>query len=448
MKSLVVFSLLFFVPFFCNSQIDSISSQKERISAEVVFGADRFFPSDNKQIYLPKNIQTLRSLNSPLGLNFDKYTDIPQFHASVFAGLLTKVKFANGYSLNFDIISEERGQSFGSLNLKNVLIYPRICGTIEDDFSLFKLPFSFVARIGDLIKYENNYGLTFNNIDVQGLNIKLNQKNWWFSYSLIGDISQHIGLNINDVYSFKIGYNKRKNNGYEIELGGSLDQLRILNIKSIPLKNVFSFFGSVKKNRIKFFAELGYRIQPSRDTLNFYSPAGGLLGFEFMRSSKKINWNLKFKARYYGISFNDDFINYAVRYRSLSKPTLNGNFVGDYLYPLINTYRDFDQWSVYTEYQSDQIISASFRLKAERKLYQNLFYKIDFEGNLIASKRHSSALYTFYSTGFKYKMPGAIFFELYISNKVMNLDVQYQTFYQTQQPIFGFSIKRLGSIDK
>lgn len=440
-------SLLFFFPLFCACQTDSVSRQKERVNVEVVFGADRLFPSDNRNIYLPKSIQSLRSINSPLGLNFDKYTDIPQFHASVFAGLLMRANFAKGYNLNLDIISEDRSQSLGSLNLKKVIIYPRIYGTIEDNFSFFNLPFSFVARIGDLLKYENNHGLTFNNIDVQGLNIKLKQKNWWLSYSLIGDLSRHIGLNIGEVYSVKVGYNKRRDNGYQIELGGSLDQF-VLNTKSAPLKNVLALFGNVRKNQVNYFAEVAYKIQPLADTLNFYSSTGGVFGFECMESRKKVKWHLKLKARYYGISFNDDFINRAVRYRDLSPPTLNSNFVGDYLYPLINTYRDFDQWSVYTEYQNDQVISASFLLKVERKLYQNLFYKIDFEANLIASKFQSSGLYTFYSTGFKYRMPGEIFFELYISNKVMNLDVHYQTFYQAQQPIFGFSIKRLGSIDK
>ena len=57
--------------------------------------------------------------------------------------------------------------------------------------------------------------------------------------------------------------------------------------------------------------------------------------------------------------------------------------------------------------------------------------------------RSSTDFYNFYAIGLKQKLPAGMSFEVYATNKIMNLDAHYQTFYQLKQPVFGFSIRRL-----
>jgi hypothetical protein len=182
--------------------------------------------------------------------------------------------------------------------------------------------------------------------------------------------------------------------------------------------------------------------------MNFHAPLGALVGFDIAsKKAEKYKWDLKFKARYFGETFNKEFYDYGLRYRMETTPmNLAGNYVGRYLYPLINTYRDFDQWSVYTEYQDSQLFSVSAIFDGERNLFRKLFFHVDFESNLIQSKKQENILYTFYKTGLKFELPAEIHFEMYVTNKLMNLDVHYQTFYQSLRPIFGFSIKRMARI--
>jgi hypothetical protein len=411
---------------------------KEKIKLNIIFGADRLFPKSNQNIYLPKNIQDSRLQINQLNLNFNEYTNVPQLHASVFAGLITSTEFSKGYNLHLDLIAEDLSQSHGALNLKKIIIYPRIYGIVEDSLRLFKKKFAITARLGDLINYKNNYGLTLDNIDVQGGTLRISNKNWWASYTLIGDVSLHVGLNIDDFHSYKIGRAFIKNNKL-IQLGGSLDLLNSYN----NFRKIVSAFSTVKSGNISYFTEVGYR-SPAITNNSSTQSIAAMIRIELNeQKTKRFKWSLNLTARYYGSQFNTDFTDHAVRYRDVNNTILNGNWLGNYLYPLINTYRPFDQWSVYTEYQNEQILSNSIIFNLERKLVNNIFCTLDYEGNYIFAEKSPNATYNFYTTGLRCKLPAEINFDFYFTNKVMNLDVQYQTFYQSIQPLLGFSLRKL-----
>lgn len=105
-------ALIFLILTKCYSQKDSIS-----INFDVIFSADRIIPQTNRGIYLPTNIKDKRYSNPYWGLYFNEYTDIPQFHLSLFGGLLTTFSPKKGYDFHLDLIVEDRGQSFGALAL-------------------------------------------------------------------------------------------------------------------------------------------------------------------------------------------------------------------------------------------------------------------------------------------------------------------------------------------
>jgi len=429
---------------FSQTAIDSLQTipSQKKLEIEYCFGADRLFPVDEKKIYLPKTIRESRTSNSVYNLDYTEFTDIPQFHASVFTGVMTTMNFGEDYKLNFDLFAEDRGQSFGSLRLSKVIIYPRIYGSISKKLN-DKL--SLHINVGDLIKFKHNYGLTMNNIDVQGITLKLDYKKFWFMYTLIGDISQHIGLNISDVYSYKVGYDSKSKNGALLSFGSSLDVLLLLNpLDSLnPASSIFSFFGKYDRDNISIYSEIGYRFTGA----NFDEKIGALLGFNLDPiDNGKTKVSIGFNGRYYGNAFNTQFLNKSARYRDLTNLNLHGNYIGEYLYPLVNSYRRFDQWSVYTEYQNQSLVSISTTIDLERKLFKDLFYFIDLESNLINESFRVNGFYLFYRTGIKLKLPGELNFQLYGTNKLMNLDVHYQTFYQTNVPLFGFTISRLNNL--
>lgn len=430
-------------PLFCFSQSDSL--QNKKIEFDVVFGADRFLPTTNRNVYLPDNIRGLRKNASPYGLSFETYTDIPQFHASVFAGLLTKTAFRKGYNLFVDLIAEELGQSFGSLNLSKTIIYPRIYGTIQDKISVLDREISIYAKAGDFIQYKNNYGLTFHNVDMQGLSFELGLQKWKLSYLLVGDLSQHVGLNANDIYCYNLTYHNQLTENKSLEFGISLNQFALFRFSNNKLVNIISLSGSFKNRDINFYTEIGHRPTVTVKSLDSY--LGALVGIEFQKKKKSFDFKAKLKARYYGNSFNEDFYDPSLRYRQQNS-FVHGNYVGNYLYPLLNTYREFDQWSVYTEYQNERIASVSSKGSFEKSLIKKFSATLSYEGNLILSDHHNVALYTFYTIGFKYQLPLDVSLEFYGTNKLMNLDAHFQTFYQSIQPLFGYSIRRLVGIYK
>jgi len=160
------------------------------------------------------------------------------------------------------------------------------------------------------------------------------------------------------------------------------------------------------------------------------------------RFPRKFFFQTAVNARIYGENFNVNFFNGATRFRDKSNPNLFGNYQGDFLYPLINTFRPFEQWSVYTEYLNSRLSAFSIQLTGKKNVFKSIYTKVDLETNAIFSQQHSDHLYFFGEVGLGLELPGQINFEVYITNKLMNLDVHFQTFYQNKTPVLGFSIIR------
>ncbi len=111
--------------------------------------------------------------------------------------------------------------------------------------------------------------------------------------------------------------------------------------------------------------------------------------------------------------------------------------------PSINAYRDFEQWSVYTEYQGFGLGGASLKADFTQKVYRAVSIQLESEALLLKATREQAFLYHFYQLGLKLSLSELLDFKLYFTNKLMNLDVHYQTFYQSESPVLGFSFHRL-----
>lgn len=270
---LVLFFIL--ISDFTLGQPDTVRVKLPTVQVDWTFGVQRFFKPSKNEVHLPTHIKDACAKVSPWALDFDTNTDIPQYHAPVFVGVQSKVKFYEGYNLHAQLFAEDRGQSLGALKLDKVILFPRIYGTIAD--SLGKV--AIQATLGDLINYRHHQGLTINNIDVQGATIKATYLQWWFGFTLLGDVSQHVGLNIGEVYTYSLGYELARNDCF-ISIAASLDyfyeSLKI-NQRQYPIWNVNAKY---KKNNTAFYFESALRttVNNAAETI---TTGAFLFGYEF-----------------------------------------------------------------------------------------------------------------------------------------------------------------------
>lgn len=297
------FLIFFLIHYACFGQIDSL-----RVKFDFIFGTDRYFPNDNRGIYLPDLIQEKRVNNSELRHDFKTYTDIPQLHASIFTGLLSEISLDKGYNFHFNLLAEDRGQSFGSLALNKVTLFPRIYGTINDTIKLGNQKIATSIKAGDLIKYQHNHGLTVNNLDVQGITIRLSTDKLYFDYTLIADLSQHVGLNIEEFYSYKVGYQIPWLKSL-IDVAVSYDQYAQFKDQ----QNNLTVNASIDYANSKLFMESAYNLG-NRNT-------AALIGLEFENEIGRFYIKNYLSYRFYSRMFNDGFLESSVRYRDTSTPT-------------------------------------------------------------------------------------------------------------------------------
>ncbi len=442
-KIFLVFSLS--LPISLYAQFDSLKFNFDILTATDHINVNK---NTNKSIYLPSNIRTLRQKGhntSLLHLPFNQLTDVPQYHASTFVGLLTKVSIKKGYDLSFDLFSENRGASFGTLRLDKVTIYPKIYLHLVDTINILNQKIGVEVDLNDMNKYQLNEGLGINNIDVQGEIFKLSWKNWQYQYTQIWDLSQHINLNINELFSHKISYIKRIDIDNSHKIGISYDNHLMFKVLDNENINKISFFIKKEIKKHQFYTEVSIRFSDTNNTITIpHHNTAALVGYEYKVKQKKHTWNFKAKGRYFGNNYNSNFTgNGFPKYRNPRFNITHNNSVGDYLYPLINTYNRFDQWSVYTDYQGIRLVSIALFSNSEVQLYKNWWVMADIETNFIGAEDTDNAFYFFYKTGVVFKMPYDTRFETYITNKIMNLDIDYQSFYQSINPLFGFSVNRI-----
>ena len=403
---------------------------------DVTFVADRFFSPGDQSIYLPDDIALLRrTSDNGINLPSTQFTDIPQFHASIYTGLLLTTKLADGVKLHTDLYLEDRGQSFGSLQLNKVVVFPRIYGDIDRSFAVRGVAADLKIKVGDLLNYQHNNGMTINNLDAQGIDMKLKLGKLFLQYVLIGDLSFHVGLNLGEFYSAKIGYEQVLRDSTSWQIGYSND-LYINNNPAITRDVIHTLFGKYVAGAVQLKAEVGYR--------SIAEAFAMMTGVQYTHSQqKRLNWKLDYAIRYFANGFNEGYYDPTSLYRDIQLPIASNNTVGDVLYPLMNTRRSFDQWSLYTEYQGTALLAHHVTSVMQLRLYKPVSLFLDVSLFHILPESQETALYAFYKTGTRLDFFPTFDIDVFITNQLMNLDLHYQTYYQSRQSIFGFSFTRL-----
>lgn len=416
----------------------------DRFAVVPFFGMDRLTPNNDKTVRLPEPIETIRRL--PSVSSYDgTYGNYPQWHFSMFAGLATETKLADGYHFRFNLIGEDRAGSYGVLKQDNVVIFPQISASISDTLSLEGEQLIFGLEIGDMVEFTHRQGLSIYNVDVQGAVASAAFRKLKYSFTSVTDLSQHVGLRVGEVYGHDLALTDLSiSSSYEMSLGIAVDIIPgALYIASQSVPHAFIEFKH-RKRPIAFFGEWGYRYYTDNqffgipvDPPALQEKLAGLIGVSVEgKVTKLLKHRQKFLVRYYGNVYNRDRRGAGVKYRS------GTSFVGRYLYPLRNAYRPFDQWAVYTEYGNANVGALVWDSRNKLTLHKKLLLMANMETVAIMAENQNPFVYYLYEVGLVFEPTTGVEALVYLTNKVMNLDVHYQTFYQSNNPLFSFGLRK------
>ncbi|MEZ5058887.1 MAG: hypothetical protein R2879_17780 [Saprospiraceae bacterium] len=322
-------------------------------------------------------------------------------------------------------------------------IFPQLYLEGQDTLDIFGEKVEVKGKLGDMIQYTLNHGLTASNNDFQGGSVMAKWKGFYFRYLILADAIANQGINLDEFWSYKLGWEGEVLNGKGI-LNTSVFRDRL--ILTAGKFNSAYHYGIATDLRIKgwkFFFESslrdlgGYFVPVNNNTWD--TRLGLLVGV-----SKKWEWgkdemfSLRFDVRNYGKNFNTNYIdNGRVTFRERNS-SFFGNYVGERFYPLKNAYRPFQEWAVYTQFQNVNLFSSNLQLSTNKRVWKEFYLNGSLETMFLNSEVAKNFFYNFYTIGLSYNGFKGFKLEGYITNKVMNLDVGFQTFYQSNLPIISY----------
>lgn len=408
----------------------------------------------NENSYVSKIREINKSINS------SKYiTDNPLSHGASYASILFKFQPINSLKLSIELLGEHRGSSYGFLNYKNIAFFPLFSIDFKDSIdilnSIFKAKKNNIFFKGGLLtKIKIDEGIMIYNTDAHGYQLGLRLNNFEFSRSHYGDFVNYIGLNIDDFINYNFKYYLKDS----IYLSSSYTIANEVYNKSNNNNSVFSISGRYKK----FYTSIAYRysnVNKINDyyletydnfyntnlnnySVNFIEPFSFLVGYQNKFKNKKSTTELLSEIRFYGKFFNFNRINNAKKYRNISQSISYANTIGENLYPIYRTNYSFSQWNVFTEYVGQNIIGLNLDLKHEHNLYKKLFFDIQIDANILKPFNESYTILAFYRTGLKLKIIDNSEVFVGVTNKTMNLDIHYPSFYNSKEILPVINIRK------
>jgi len=468
---LFAFTLLHYSGSAQNKFADSIF-KNNKLKLDLEAGYYYYHPIITNDILLPSilsirrplqpDIQDQWYLNKVPGKAY-QLSDNPLDHA---AGYVT-LHLCDYVSKNVDILAsitgELRGTSYGVYNTGNTIVYPQFRLGYHDTFAVFNRKLAVTVSGGNYNNIRIDEGLTYYNIDAEALFIKVSYAGFTFEHMHIADLLESIGLNIDDGVTHSLYYTTSKGVKGEIwKFGIGYD----INDQIYGPNNQYFPEDTHDRNFYNVYAAL-IPDSSSRVYIQVSNLQGGqidaantnafVLGAKKTLSRKNMKISYRAEIRYYGSYFKDNFWNDQVYYRSLTPniyPQNYANTIGPNLYPLRNYERPFSQFAAFTEEQFNpySIAGASLYLDGDFRIYKQIFFKVNLDINYMTWFSPNSRLndipnsasftYPFYKTGILIQPAKNINVFLGITNKGMNLDNTYQTFYLLKDPYFYFEVTK------
>lgn len=441
MKKRHIFIILFFI--INIFQIHTLTYAQEDNSFDVK-GMTLDLDLKYKHLYLDRNTENYKFRIDPK-LNNRKQDSLdyssPFQHSALYIKTGFNVNYKDKYKLDFNTFLEQRSWSKGVNNLNRYVVFPQFRFNLADTIKLKHHKLKWKVKLGDLYTDDElTSGLRAYNIDVLGYNAHLKYRKSKLSLFFSADMSAAIGLNMDDYYylrysryfdkDMKVGALVSRTNSYYNPDFKWQYNYGIFIQKKIPIGPQFVLMVDYADKKMSFIKER-------------YSNFAGLIKVSYDKKFDNTKLNAEGNIRYFGVdyaSFYYDYFGANYLYRSEQ----NREERGKYLYPLKNYFRPVSQFALYSEYFAKQILTYEFNVNWEQKLFYKFDQELDVEILNLNTKRcnsrktnYSSFTYYYYTYFLHYNVFPGFKAGLYFSNKLMNVDVKYQTFYQSNKPFYG-----------
>jgi hypothetical protein len=460
MKSKSIF-ILFLI---CSLHFLNVHSQEKNDSNAVKFVIDnvtQLFYQYNKSTGV--HIDNVSNIwGSRVFPQSNMVTDNPLFHGAFYSLIKSETSVHSKYKLDLDLLLEHRGMSYGLYDMNNVVIFPYYKFIIPENVNLLGDSLNILLHFGSFMQGKIHEGLKIYNIDYHGFICKLDWRRFFFQYYQIGDLSWGIGLRLEELYDYSIGYNIIEESERKLKFGLnlSINNYAAQNIDSLLFKHLdlaqndfrsyyYSNYGIWGEytflNKAGIYFQYEIRNTPY---INIAENSAILIGGNIKLNYSKLCFTINPELRYYGWMYNfahkDDSVSY--RKKSSGVDKYSSNTVGRYLYPLMNYNNNFSQWAVYTDYQYQNIAGLEMRVNLKRQLYKSIDVDLESESCTLIKeynyKGKKTFTYLFYSAQLVYNAAGLFKIGIGISNKSMNLDKHYNTFYVRKIPAIHFYIRK------
>ncbi|MBS1507233.1 MAG: hypothetical protein JSS79_11360 [Bacteroidetes bacterium] len=439
--------LLFFAFLVCihaNAQSDTTSRKQWKFDMTGGAFYQQSLTPGTPEFKAPQYLELRRPVEPELanrwGLRNNKnVTDNPLGHGPMYIRPHVWYHPKPSLELYASLAVDHRGASWGPYNTDNIAWVPRFHGKY-DDWKELKNGDSIrvFGKMGYFEDYRLNEGLMLYNIDVQGLMMGIQLGNFTFSTSRMGDLIRAYGLGIDGLTDYQFSWT-----GIPILISNKLDvRMGLHKMIGFPStggdQRIPTVSAAIYNNRFRLYAEAGYRrtdFSPARNM-------AAVVGISDKNRTRRFSMEWRFEYRYYGGGFNYQFRNEeATHFRDTGRPA-GSNFIGEAVYPLSFLGRPFSQWAVFTEYDKPWVQGLTFFGKPVFELSKNTSVFADIDVNVIIASGEDPFCYPFYNSGFRFNVDARSFLSVSLTNRTMNLDKHYTTYYLVTSPIFQFEVKR------
>jgi hypothetical protein len=396
--------------------------------------------------------------------NNGKYVaDNPLLHGATAFGLKIETEIIKNYHIEARFIGEHRGVSYGVLNTASMIVYPLFKVSLVDTIHLGKLKWIVSGTVGQEQNFQQGEGLYLYNLNCHAERFRLQtHPHLIFEVLHIGDLQNGIGLELDEVFQQSVIFSNipiSKITSKRLDIQLSLTQWKH------PSRHYFSYFNpkgfvflpeiiltTYINPSLKVYAHLGLKAtnKPYQiDSAIYFKPQNvdniaAVVGAKWKINTSKMTIETVAEARFYGKSFNFERASQYVFYRPKNSTPFYNNTIGENLYPLSSYDRPFSQWGVFTEYYNKNVGALTLRSKGNVLLKNRFYAYFDTDYNLIVAENETPFHYFFGALGLNYKFRKDIDCGFGLTNKGMNLDVFYPTFYfHTQPTLFVFLKKAL-----
>lgn len=423
------------------SQSDSTANMSKNFHLSLgIRGAHYYHTNAYAPVHMPDYLSPIREnqpeISSNWGLDRTSCTggqtasDNPLYHGAAYADFKFLIS-GYGFKVTADIIAEHRGISYGVFDRESMYFFPKINMKFDTTFRIFGEPFTAGVDVGNFDEVRLYEGLNFYNFDCMGSYFYLQWRNLRLAFNRYGDLDYGYGLNIGDSDDFIItvgdvclseNWKLDLNLGFFNYAASCYDKYDKLNDHS-----GYTFSAAIHGHGLRAYGQYALRDMNDEYTDRKYRSAL-LFGAKYECDFGVIRLSTRADYRWFGFYFNKGFINEDVYFRDPEGGSYN-NTIGDNFYPLYQYERPFGQWVVYTEYQSKNVSALELQLNARCYFYDRLMALLDLDYIYIRASGLDGFDYPFYNAGLGWEPIDGTYIMMSLTNKGMNLDKHYPTFY-------------------